>query len=380
MKVCNDTSSLDETKKSCHCLSLTEFGGSLSASNIANFIDNGGNVLVTASSTVGDAIRELATEVGLEIDVDGAEVIDHFNYDVSDEGSHTTLVISPDDLIDAPMIVGDKKTIKPLLYRGTGLVSDPDNSLVLPVLSASPTAYSYDPTKPITKYPHAVGKKTLLVAALQARNNARVVFTGSLDMFSDKFFKSPVQAAVGSKIKSQESGNSALVTAISKWVLKEVGVLRFSEVEHRLISDPSAPVPPPFYTIMDDLEYSIKIEILRDGKWVPYDSDDVQLEFVRIDPFVRVFMKRKAGKYQATFKVPDVYGVYKLVVDYRRVGYTHLHSSTQVSVRPLRHTQYERFIRSAYPYYVSAFSMMAGLLLFSVVFLYHNDSTKNKTD
>lgn len=370
-----------------HCTNLTlvyrfssiEFGGSLSASNIANFIDNGGNVLVTASSTVGDAIRELATEVGLEVDVDGAAVIDHFNYDVSDEGAHTTLVVNPDDLIDAPIIVGDKKSLKPLLYRGIGLVSDPDNSLVLPVLSASQTAYSYDPTKPITKYPHAVGKKTLLVAALQARNNARVVFAGSLDMFSDKFFKSPVQAA-GSKIKSQESGNSAFVTALSKWVLKEVGVLRFSEVEHRLISDPSAPVPPPFYTVMDDLEYSIKIEILRDGKWSPYDADDVQLEFVRIDPFVRVFMKRKAGKYITNFKVPDVYGVYKLVVDYKRVGYTHLHSSTQVSVRPLRHTQYERFIRSAYPYYVSAFSMMAGLLLFSVVFLYHNDSPKSKAD
>lgn len=361
-------------------MSHTEFGGSLSASNIANFIDNGGNVLVTASSTVGDAIRELATEVGLEVDVDGAAVIDHFNYDTSDEGSHTTLVVSPEDLLDAPMITGNKLMLKPLLYRGIGLVSDPDNSLVLPVLSASSSAYSYDPTKPITKYPHAVGQKTLLVAALQARNNARVVFTGSLDMFSDKFFKSPVQGAVGPKIKSPESGNSAFVTALSKWVFKEVGVLRFSEVEHRLISDPSAPVPPPFYTIMDDLEYSIKIEILRDGKWVPHDADDVQLEFVRIDPFVRVFMKRKAGKYQTTFKVPDVYGVYKLVVDYRRVGYTHLHSSTQVSVRPLRHTQYERFIRSAYPYYVSAFSMMAGLLLFSVVFLYHSDSPRSKTD
>lgn len=39
-------------------------------------------------------------------------------------------------------------------------------------------------------------------------------------------------------------------------------------------------------------EYSIVIEKLADGKWVPFDGDDIQLEFVRIDPFVRTFLKR----------------------------------------------------------------------------------------
>lgn len=34
------------------------------------------------------------------------------------------------------------------------------------------------------------------------------------------------------------------------------------------------------------------IEKLSDGKWVPFDGDDIQLEFVRIDPFVRTFLKR----------------------------------------------------------------------------------------
>jgi oligosaccharyltransferase complex subunit beta len=64
---------------------------------------------------------------------------------------------------------------------------------------------------------------------------------------------------------------------------------------------------------------------------VPYDADDVQLEFVRIDPFVRMTLKRKqGGKYEARFKIPDVYGVYQFKVDYNRVGYTHLFSTTQV--------------------------------------------------
>jgi oligosaccharyltransferase complex subunit beta len=40
-----------------------------------------------------------------------------------------------------------------------------------------------------------VGKNTLLIAGLQARNNARVIFSGSLDFFSDAFFNSAVQKA-----------------------------------------------------------------------------------------------------------------------------------------------------------------------------------------
>lgn len=106
------------------------------------------------------------------------------------------------------------------------------------------------------------------------------------------------------------------------------------------------------------------------------------MEFVRIDPFIRTTLKRKpSGVYEARFKIPDVYGVYQFKVDYDRIGYTRLYSTTQVSVRPLQHTQYERFIPSAYPYYVSAFSMMIGVYLFSFVFLhYKEDGPKSKKE
>lgn len=47
-----------------------------------------------------------------------------------------------------------------------------------------------------------------------------------------------------------------------------------------------------------------------------------------------------------------------------------------MSVRPLEHTQYERFILSAYPYYTSAFSMMIGVVLLSVVYLHYKEEPK----
>lgn len=50
---------------------------------------------------------------------------------------------------------------------------------------------------------------------------------------------------------------------------------------------------------------------------------------------------------------------------------------SQVSVRPLQHTQYERFIPSAFPYYASVFSMMAGLFVFSIVFLHMKEKEKS---
>ena len=39
-------------------------------------------------------------------------------------------------------------------------------------------------------------------------------------------------------------------------------------------------------------EYSVVIEMLSEGQWVPFNGDDIQLEFVRIDPFVRTYLKK----------------------------------------------------------------------------------------
>lgn len=221
-----------------------------------------------------------------------------------------------------------------------------------------------------------MGKNTLLVSALQARNNARVLFTGSLEMFSDSFFRATAERADG-RGKPQDSGNEALATALSKWVFKEEGVLRVGRVEHHLAG---ASQSPDYYTVLEDVVFSIEVEQLKNGKWVSYDATDLQLEFVRIDPFVRTSLRKEGNKYVARFVVPDVYGVFKFVVDYNRIGHTHLTSVEQISVHPLKHTQYERFIRSAYPYYASAFSMMFSVFVFSLVFLYYKDTPKDKSD
>lgn len=357
--------------------SVEEFGGSLNVRSITDFIDGGGNVLVATNSAIGDPIRELGSECGVEFDEEKTSVIDHINHDVSDLDQHTLIVADPSNVIKASTVTGHPVT-NPSLFKGVGMTADPDNPLVMEVLTASSTAYSYYPDVKISEYPHAVGKSTLLIAGLQARNNARVVFSGSLDFFSDEYFNKPVQSAKAGSKQYAKSGNQELAIALSEWVFKENGVLRVGEVKHHRAGEAS---PPAAYTIEEDVVYSIRIEELVDGKWESFQGTDVQLEFFRIDPFVRTTLnKSNDGLFVAKFKLPDVYGVFQFKVEYSRVGYTYLHSKTQVSVRPREHTQYERFIPSAYPYYASSFSMILGLFIFSLVFLHHRDEVKSKAE
>lgn len=307
--------------------SVEEFGGDISVEKIAQFIDDGGNVLIAGSSSTGDALRELASECGFEVDEEGSSVIDHLNYDISDTGDHTTILADPKNLINAPIIVGNRNNINPLLFRGTGLLADKENPLVLQLLTADSTAYTYIPENPIKEYPHAVGRGTLLIAALQARNNARVVFSGSLYFFSDEAFTSSVYNVQLNK-QFKLSGNQEIAIAISKWVFGETGRLRVASVSHHKEGEIE---PPQSYTITEPAVYTISIEELKNDEWKPFVANDIQLEFVRIDPFIRTTLKMvEGGKYQAKFKIPDVYGVYKFKVDYDRIGYTHLYSITQV--------------------------------------------------
>lgn len=358
--------------------SVEEFGGTINANAIADFVDNGGNVLIAVSTEVGDVLRDVGMEVGLELDERGTSVIDHLNYDVKDRGDHTLIVVDPANVIDAELIVG-KRTTVPCLYRGLGMIADPENPLIVEIMTGSTTSYSYFTNDNIEEYPHAVGKSTLLMAGLQARNNARVVFSGSIDFFSNEFFAASVLQAVPGAQDFDVSNNRDLATAVSQWVFKERGVLRVGEVRHHRAGEEETPTA---YTVEDDVYYEIEIKELVDGKWVSFTRTDVQLEFFRIDPFVRIYLQPKpdGSAYYAEFKLPDVYGVFQFKVDYNRIGYTYLFSTTQLTVRPFEHTQYERFIPSAYPYYASAFSMMVGLLLLSIVFLHYRDDTKRKTE
>jgi oligosaccharyltransferase complex subunit beta len=313
-------------------------------------------------------VRELALECGVEFGDDGTFVIDHLHYDAADEGDHTLVVLGQENVIKAPIMTGEVKG--PVVFRGTGLSLEAGNHLLQPVLTAHTTSYVYAPNTVVTDDPALKGRTIALVAALQARNNARVLISGSLAFFSDQAFGKVVKEAFGDNTEAV-SANAALANNLASWTFGDRGVLRASNVRHHLVGETEAPR---VYTVKEELEYAVDVEEWDGAKWVPY-SETIQLEFVMLDPYHRLNLKHEKNSitHKVQFTVPDVYGIFTFRVEYHRPGYTSIDLRQAVTVRPLRHNQYERFILSAYPYYAAAASMMFALPIFAVFFLYHRE-------
>lgn len=347
---------------------IERFGGSVDLAAILDFVDSGHDLIMSADVSTSDLIREIATECGVEFDEDpAAMVIDHTSFAVSDtEGDHTLIV--SDDFIKSDVILGKEKIEAPVLFRGIGHSTNPANSLVLKALSASPAAYSANPKSKLSNPPSLTGSAISLVSVVQARNNARVLISGSLSMFSNRLFRSGVQKA-GSSTKHEKSGNEQFLTELSRWVFHERGHLKAVNVSHHNVGEADEPS---MYRIKDDLEYSVEIYEWSGTSWEPYVAEDVQVQFYMMSPYVlKTLSTNQKGLYYTAFKVPDVYGVFQFKVEYQRLGYTSLSLSKQIPVRPFRHNEYERFITAAFPYYGSSFTMMAGFFIFSIVYLYN---------
>ncbi|KAK4477705.1 hypothetical protein RD792_016956 [Penstemon davidsonii] len=348
--------------------STDRFGGSLDLEGVLDFVDSGHDLILAADSNASDLIRNIAAECGVDFDEDtSAVVIDHTGYAVSEtEGDHS--LIAADDFIQSGVILGSKTIEAPVIFKGIGHSLNPENSLVLKVLSASSSAYSANPTSKLSSPPSLTGTSISLVSVVQARNNARIMISGSLDMFSNRLFRSGVEK-IGSLKKHGKSGNQQFATEISKWVFHERGHLKAVNLKHNKVGETGEPA---IYRINDDLEFSVEIFEWSGASWVPYVADDVQVQFYMMSPYVlKTLSTNQKGLYHTSFKVPDVYGVFQFKVEYQRLGYTTLSLSKQSPVRPFKHNEYERFITTAFPYYGASFSTMIGFFIFSIVYLYN---------
>ena len=178
--------------------------------------------------------------------------------------------------------------------------------------------------------------------------------------------------------------NKDFAKKLALWNFQEKGILRYREISVKN----SAGETLQNYRISTPLFFEVILEEWDglEGKWIPFYADDVQVEFVMIDPFIRTKLVPigKDGKYGVEILIPDVYGVFKFVVDYRRKGYSLLTFQHIVTVRPTRTDEFERFIFAANPYYIAVFSVMCAFFVFVVVFLFLKKESftavKTKTD
>jgi oligosaccharyltransferase complex subunit beta len=345
---------------------LNEF---ISLEDVARFIDSGRSVLIASNNVISEPIREIADAQGIDIDEDNSYVID----------SKSTVrenIIKIANISNIEPIVGDVDyyTTHPIYYRGTGHTL---YDLALPTFAShrvnniiargvESTHSGPKGSKSGDKDNSAIqseGSETLLVSGVQTENNARVTFVGSLDLFSNQFFA------------EKNSGNKRFASNLAQWTFHERGLIRAREIKHFVLNKPHD-LNPESYRVGDIVQFNIILEQFNVAKrqWEPFTNSDVQIELIMIDPYIRTFLKHNnKGEYTLDLQVPDVYGVYKYVIDYTRRGWSYLQVVEQVSIHPYRHDEYDRFLLVAYPYYAAAFSCMIAFAIFGIVFLYSKE-------
>ncbi|KAI7900438.1 Dolichyl-diphosphooligosaccharide--protein glycosyltransferase subunit WBP1 [Cokeromyces recurvatus] len=320
---------------------------------LVNFVNNGGNMLIAAGAEASDNLRALASEFDIELGYE--TVFDHDNYYEEHDKIITSNFVAPSSIIDTKQIEA------PILYSGTGLTIGqlPLSSAILTAESNAFLADSYH-KKASSVEPIA------LVGALQARNSARVTFVGSLDIFSNEYLSAQIDS------KSSKSGNEEFIKQLSQWTFQEKGVLKIVGHHHHKEGETEQR---DWYRVKDDIVYNVDIVEYKNNQWVPYKADDIQLEVIMLDPYIRTTLKQvpsdssNVGRFEANIRLPDVYGVFTLKVNYKRTGVSYILAEDQVSIRPFRHNEYPRFLTAAYPYYASTGSMILGFLVFSAVWL-----------
>ncbi|GAB4821924.1 hypothetical protein N2152v2_008970 [Parachlorella kessleri] len=341
-----------------------DLGGAIDTTLLAEFVDDGHDLLLAVGSGVSEELRELAQEMGVDLDARDTAVIDHFSFDGQLGAADHTAVLAT-DILDTRAVFSQPLKA-PVLFRGIGMSLPRETELAFLALWGSPTAYSSKPGTALTEVTLA-GSELGLVALVQARNNARVAVAGSIDMFSNEFFRHSLTSRLGESLGSPS--NAAFCSGIAKWTFHERGVLHAHNLRHRVVG---GPLRPEQYRVSDDVEFSVDIFLCEEGSCVPYKAKDVQVELVMLDPYIRTTLQHDdKGTFSKQVKVPDTYGVFKWVLQYHRPGYSYIDMTETVPIRPFRHDEYERFIQQAYPYYASVFSVMAGFFAVGFFFLYH---------
>lgn len=343
-------------------------GPSLTAQELAKFVDAGGNLLIGASTSAAASIRDFAKELEIDLAERDTLMVDHFNYDASSDEKHTTIVSSR--FTENPNILSQEvRDGSPVLFKGVGH-SLGNGPLLSPILGASRSAYSYDTKEEFeaAEDPFVAGEQAWLVSAIQARNNARVTVTGSVEMFSNAAFN----AQLGD---GKQSGNALFARDITRWTFQEKSVIRALDMHHSL-SNETRLDSPDTYRVKEEVTFEISLQEYTDGKWAPYIAQDVQMELIMLDPYIRktlldISPKQDFARYKYTFTLPDHYGVFHFKVNYKRPGLTWIEERSQVTIRHFRHDEYPRFLTAAYPYYTASATTMLSFVIFCVAWLFH---------
>ncbi|KAJ3064787.1 hypothetical protein HDU98_011838, partial [Podochytrium sp. JEL0797] len=286
-------------------LADAQVGPAIAPAKVVDFINRGGNVLVAASSKVSETIRDIGIEMSADFDEKNNAVFDAFhNVEGQTDAVVASRVVAGSAIIPPSLAATIASGSTPLVFKGVGHRLTGKNPLAMSVLVGNPTSYSYlQSNQGLTAPPASalVGSTLSLVSVLQARNNARVAFSGSVDLFKDEF--------AGLSVGSKKTANAKFVNELSKWVFQEKGVLEVRKTFHHR---PTETQQHGSYRIKEDLVYEIEFSEYHSDAWHPYVSTTpVQFTATMLDPYIRQNMTltsktSTSSVYTLPFLTPDV--------------------------------------------------------------------------
>ncbi len=338
------------------CPTSTALPKKLPLMSLERFIDRGGNVFFSSSGGYSSYVFSLAKAIGVDLDDGATRVVDHVNYHAElDGGQHT--YVKAGGIADSAYVFGAVPAPSSIVFHGPGASLNDDNELIEPLLWGSGASFSYTPGERVSANPHEAGSATILAAALPTRSGGRVVYFGSYDALSD------TTADIAGSAHADAMG------ALAGWTFGYTGVLRAVNLRHRTAREGGSSNG---YRVKDEILFAIDIQAWDGarGVWGQYAADDVQLELVMLNPWVRMRLQSvgngDVSSYTALVPVPDQIGIYKFYISYHRVGVSPVEVTEVVPIRPFLHYEFRRFIPMAYPYYAACFVMMASVFMLGI--------------
>ncbi|KAK7688944.1 hypothetical protein QCA50_007635 [Cerrena zonata] len=351
------------------------FANDITPQSLVTLLEKKTNLLLVVSSKQ-TPLTSLAPEFSLVLPPPGTPLLSHF------PERDTPATVIPVNVSPNPVVTSK---LPPVWFSGIPF-SLQNNPLLFPILSAPPESFAADSegdsgAEAVVQVSEKggeglwAGSQMSLVAGFQALGGSRATWVGGVDLFSDEYAQKETKPGV-------KSGNKEFASAVAAWTFQESLALRIDRVTHHRVNQTEALQA---YTTNDEIVFTAHISKFNSetSAWEPFSGiQDMQLEFTMLDPHIRTALPPvpgKAGEYSVTFRAPDRHGVFKFVINHKRKGWTHLESSTMVSLVPPRHDGYPRFLSAAWPYYIGAISTSLGFFIFSALWLAGDDRESKKS-
>jgi len=313
-----------------------------------------------------------------------------------DEGDRTRLMIRgpPHFLGGSDALVGDSKHAY-IPWTGIGMKISHESKNTFPVFYCSDDCYSWFPGEEIKSKPLVTGRDVTLITGIQLDNNARVIFSGSSEVYSDNYlmrehigvsedvYAKTADGEPGSMYKYIENFSTLykLILFNTKWITQQQGRYKIKGVRMFPVDD--------YYSRVDKLyvnqtvRFEIDVEEYIENHWIKLNSNgpSFTVELNLMETVFRGQLKNTGrGLQHIDIRLPDKIGIYDVNFFYKRVGWNNNKITKKLTIHPISYDMYERFLPCAYPYYASAFSMMFGVFLLSFTFLYQKQSVGQKID